>query len=152
MALIVENGLGLENSESYIDLDYLTAYATKRGLDITGITEANIIKAMDYFESAYQFKGTKLVETQALAFPRYINNEAVYPVRVKSAICELTIKSKSAELLADTKQKAIRKKIGKMEIEYDPNSKDEKNYNMVINLILPWLGGSGISASVIRTY
>jgi hypothetical protein len=76
--LIVETGEGLENSESYIDLDYLTAYAIKRGLDIAGITETNIIKAKDYFESAYQFKGTKLKETQALSFPRYINNEVVY--------------------------------------------------------------------------
>ena len=150
--LIVEMGEGLENAESYIDLAYLQAYATKRGLSIVDITEANIIKAQDYFETAYQFKGTKLVETQALAFPRYINNEVVYPVRIKNAVCELTIKSKTAELLADTKQKAIRKKIGEMEIEYDPNSKDEKNYNMVINLILPWLGGSGISASIVRTY
>ena len=138
----VEDGTGLSNADSYIDLAYLTEYATKRAIDITGIAESNIIKAMDYFESAYLFKGTKLKESQSLAFPRYIDNEVVYPVRIKNAICELTIKSKSAELLADTKQKAIRKKIGEMEIEYDPNSKDEKNYNMVINLILPWLGGS----------
>lgn len=150
--IIVETGEGLENSESYIDLDYLTAYAAKRGLDTTGITEANIIKAMDYFESAYQFKGTKLVETQALAFPRYINNEVVYPVRVKNAVCELTIKSKSAELLADSERLTTSEKVGEIEVHYSEYSKDEVNYNFVYNLILPWLSGSGISASIIRTY
>lgn len=150
--IIVETGEGLENSESYIYLDYLTAYATKRGLDITGITETNIIKAMDYFESAYLFKGTKLKETQALAFPRYINNEVVYPVRIKNAICELAIKSKSAELLADSERLTKREKVGEIEVEYSEYSKDETNYNFVINLILPWLLGSGISGSLVRTY
>lgn len=152
MALIVENGLGLENSESYIDLAYLQAYATKRGLDITGIDETNIIKGQDYFESAYQFKGTKLKETQALAFPRYINNEVVYPVRIKNAVCELAIKSKSAELLADSERLTKREKVGEIEVEYSEYSKDETSYNFVINLILPWLLGSGSSTSIVRTY
>ena len=150
--IIVETGEGLENSESYIDLDYLTAYATKRGLDITGITETNIIKAMDYFESAYQFKGTKLKETQALSFPRLINGVVEYPVRVKNAICELTIKSKSAELLADSERLTKREKVGEIEVEYSEYSRDEINYNFVINLIMPWLLGSGISGSLVRTY
>ena len=150
--IIVEDGTGKIDSESYIDLAYLSAYAAKRGLDITGISEANIIKAMDYFESAYQFKGTKLVETQALTFPRYINNEVVYPVRVKNAICELTIKSKSAELLADSERLTKHEKVGEIEVEYSEYSKDETNYNFVINLILPWLLGSGISGSLVRTY
>lgn len=152
MSLIIEDGSGLTNAESYIDLAYLQAYATKRGLDITGITETNIIKGQDYFESAYQFKGTKLVETQALAFPRYINNEVVYPVRIKNAVCELTIKSKSAELLADSERLTKSEAVGDIKIEYSEYSKDTVNYNFVINLILPWLSGSGISASIIRTY
>ena len=152
MSLIIEDGSGLTNAESYIDLAYLQAYATKRGLDITGITETNIIKGQDYFESAYQFKGTKLVETQALAFPRYINNEVVYPVRIKNAVCELAIKSKSNELLADTERATKREKVGDIEIEYSEYSKDETNYNFVYNLILPWLLGSGISGSLVRTY
>lgn len=152
MAIEVEDGSGKSNAESYIDLAYLSAYAAKRGLDISGIDETNIIKGQDYFESAYQFKGTKLVETQALAFPRYINNEVVYPVRVKNAVCELAIKSKSNELLADTERATKREKVGDIEIEYSEYSKDETNYNFVINLIMPFLLGSGISGSLVRTY
>lgn len=150
--IIVEDGTGKSDAESYIDLAYLQVYATKRGLDITGITESNIIKGQDYFESAYQFKGTKLKETQALAFPRYINNEVVYPARIKNAVCELAIKSKSAELLADSERATKREKVGDIEIEYSEYSKDETNYNFVINLILPWLSGGGISGSLVRTY
>lgn len=150
--LIVETGEGLSTSESYIDLAYLSTYATKRDLDITGITEANIIKAQDYFESSYQFKGTKLVETQALAFPRLINGVVEYPVRIKNAVCELTIKSKSAELLADSERATKREKVGDIEVEYSEYSKDEVSYNFVINLIMPWLSGSSFSSSIVRTY
>ena len=152
MAIEVEDGSGKSNAESYIDLAYLSAYAAKRGLDITGITEANIIKAMDYFESGYLFKGTKLKETQALAFPRYINNEVVYPIRIKNAICELTIKSKSAELLADSERLTKSEAIGDIKVEYSEYSKDEISYNFVYNLIMPWLLNSGSSASIVRTY
>lgn len=152
MSLIIEDGSGLTNAESYIDLAYLTDYANKRNIDITGITEANIIKAMDYFESGYLFKGTKLKETQALTFPRYINNEVVYPVRIKNAVCELAIKSKSNELLADTERATKREKVGDIEIEYSEYSKDETSYNFVYNLVMPWLLGSGISGSLVRTY
>lgn len=150
--LIVETGEGLSTSESYIDLTYLSTYATKRGLDITGIAESNIIKAMDYFESSYQFKGTKLVETQALAFPRLINGVVEYPVRVKNSVCELTIKSKSAELLADTERATTSEKVGDLEVHYSEYSRDEVNYNFVINLIMPWLCGSSFSSSIVRTY
>lgn len=152
MSLVIEDGSGLTNAESYIDLAYLTDYANKRNIDITGITEANIIKAMDYFESGYLFKGTKLKETQALTFPRLINGVVEYPVRIKSAICELTIKSKSSELLADSERLTKREKVGEIEVEYSEYSKDETNYNFVYNLILPWLLGSGISGSLVRTY
>ena len=150
--LIVETGEGLSTSESYIDLTYLSTYATKRGLDITGIAESNIIKAMDYFESSYQFKGTKLVKTQALAFPRLIDGVVEYPVRVKNAVCELTIKSKSAELLADSERATTSEKVGDIEVHYSEYSRDEVNYNFVINLIMPWLSGSSFSSSIVRTY
>lgn len=150
--LIVETGEGLSTSESYIDLTYLSTYATKRGLDITGIAESNIIKGQDYFESAYQFKGTKLVETQALAFPRLIDGVVEYPVRIKNAVCELTIKSKSAELLADSERATTSEKVGDIEVHYSEYSRDEVNYNFVINLIMPWLCGSSFSSSIVRTY
>ena len=150
--LIVETGEGLSTAESYIDLAYLSAYATKRGLSVVDITEANIIKAMDYFESSYQFKGTKLVETQALAFPRLIDGVVEYPVRVKNAVCELTIKSKSVELLADSERLTKREKVGDIEVEYSEYSRDEVNYNFVVNLIMPWLSGSSFSSSIVRTY
>jgi len=150
--LVVELGEGLPNSESYIDLDYLIAYATKRGIDSSGMTESNIIKSMDYFETSYTFKGTKLKDTQALEFPRLINGEVVYPVRIKSAVCELALKSVNV-LLEDTSQKVIKEKVGELEVQYSENSSQEVNYNFVFNLIAPWLdNSSSYSSSIVRTY
>ena len=150
--LVIENGEGLPNSESYIDLDYLIDYATKRGIDSSSMTEANIIKAMDYFETSYTFKGTKLKDTQALEFPRLINGVVEYPVRIKSAVCELALKSVNV-LLEDTSQKVIKEKVGELEVQYSENSSQEVNYNFVFNLIAPWLDNtSSYSSSIVRTY
>lgn len=150
--LVVESGEGLPNSESYIDLDYLIAYATKRGIDYSNMTEANIIKAQDYFETSYTFKGTKLKDTQALEFPRLINGEVIYPTRIKSAICELALKSVNV-LLEDTGRATIREKVGELEVQYSENSSQEVNYNFVFNLIAPWLdNSSSFSSSISRTY
>lgn len=150
--LVIESGEGLPNSESYIDLDYLIDYATKRGIDSSSMTEANIIKAQDYFETSYTFKGTKLKDTQALEFPRLINGEVVYPVRIKSAVCELALKSVNV-LLEDTSQKVIKQKVGELEVQYSENSSQEVNYNFVFNLIAPWLDNtSSYSSNIVRTY
>lgn len=152
MPLIIENGSGMADAESYIDLDYLIAYATKRGIDSSSMTESNIVKAQDYFETSYKFKGTKLKDTQALEFPRLINGEVIYPVRVKSAICELALKSVNV-LLEDTSQKVIKEKVGELEVQYSENSSQEVNYRYVFNLIAPWLdNSSSFSSSIIRTY
>ena len=150
--LVIESGEGLPNSESYIDLDYLIAYANKRGLSVVDMTEANIVKAQDYFETSYTFKGTKLKDTQALEFPRLINGEVIYPVRVKSAICELALKSVNV-LLEDTSQQVIKERVGELEVQYSENSSQEVNYRYVYNLIMPYLeNSSSYSSSIIRTY
>ena len=150
--LVVESGEGLPNSESYIDLDYLIAYATKRGIDYSSMTEANIIKAQDYFETSYKFKGTKLKDTQALEFPRLIGGEVVYTARIKSAICELALKSVNV-LLEDTSQQVIKERVGELEVQYSENSSQEVNYNFVFNLIAPWLdNSSSFSSSIVRTF
>ncbi len=150
--LVVESGEGLPNSESYIDLDYLIAYANKRGLSVVDMTEANIVKAQDYFETSYKFKGTKLKDTQALEFPRLINGEVVYTARIKSAICELALKSVNV-LLEDTGRATIREKVGELEVEYDKDSPQGVEYRYVYNLIMPYLeNSSSYSSSITRTY
>ena len=154
MALVIENGQGLSNAESYVDVDYVDAYFLKRGLtQWASLTnrEQLIIRAMDYIENNYTYQGAKLVSTQALQFPRLINGETVYPIALKNAVCELALKSNEEDLLADTDKTTIREKVGTLEVEYDPNQDNIKSYNYVNKLLAPSLvSTSSFSYSISR--
>ena len=154
MALVIEIGQGLSNSESYVDVDYVDAYFLKRGInEWASLTnrEQLIIRAMDYIENNYTYQGTKLISTQALQFPRLINGETVYPIALKNAVCELALKSNEEDLLADTDKTTIREKVGALEVEYDPNQDNIKSYNYVNKLLAPYLvSTSSFSYSISR--
>ena len=154
MALVIEIGQGLSNSESYVDVDYVDAYFLKRGInEWASLTnrEQLIIRAMDYIENNYTYQGTKLISTQALQFPRLINGETVYPIALKNAVCELALKSNEEDLLADTDKTTIREKVGTLEVEYDPNQDNIKSYNYVNKLLAPYLvSTSSFSYSISR--
>ena len=154
MSLVIENGQGLSNSESYVDVDYVDAYFLKRGItEWAGLTnrEQLIVRAMDYIENNYTYQGTKLVSTQALQFPRLINGETVYPIAIKNALCELALKANSGDLLQDTGKTTIREKVGTLEVEYDANQDDLTSYNYVNKLLAPYLVSiSSFSYSISR--
>lgn len=152
--LVIEDGTGLSNSESYVDVAYVDTYFLKRGnteWDLITNKESKIVLAMDYIENNYSYKGTKLISTQALQFPRLINGETVYPIALKNAVCELALKSNEEDLLADTDKTTIREKVGTLEIEYDPNQDNIKSYNYVNKLLAPYLvSTSSFSYSISR--
>ena len=77
MALVVEDGTGKADAESYVSVATFRAWAASRGYLLpTGDSdvEALLRKACDYIERK-QFIGTPLVSTQALSFPRNILDE-----------------------------------------------------------------------------
>lgn len=154
MSLIIENGEGLSNSESYIDVAFADAYFLKRGItEWATLTncEQLIIRAMDYIENNYTYQGTKLISTQALQFPRLINGETVYPIALKNAVCELALKANNGDLLQDTGKTTIREKVGTLEVEYDSNQDDLTSYNYVNKLLAPYLvSTSSFSYSISR--
>lgn len=152
--LVVEDGTGLSNADSYIDVAFADAYFLKRGIaqwaTLTN-KESLIIRSMDYIENNYSYKGEKLVSTQALQFPRLIDGETVFPIALKNAVCELALKSNDEDLLADTDKTTIREKVGDLEIEYDPNQDNIKSFNYVNKLLAPYLVSiSSFSYSIIR--
>ena len=154
MALVLEDGTGLSNSESYVDVAYVDAYFLKRGntgWDSITNKESRIVLAMDFIENNYTYLGTKLVSTQSLSFPRVINGETVYPIAIKNALCELALKANSGDLLQDTGKTTIREKVGTLEVEYDPNQDDLTSYNYVNKLLAPYLvSTSSFSYSISR--
>lgn len=152
--LIVEDGLGLPNADSYIDVDFADSYFLKRGISQWATLtnkESLIIRSMDYIENNYSYKGEKLVSSQSLSFPRVIDGEIVYPIALKNAVCELALKSNDEDLLADTDKTTIREKVGALEIEYDPNQDNIKSFNYVNKLLAPYLvSTSSFSYSISR--
>jgi hypothetical protein len=108
MTLIVEDGTGVANANSYIDLTFLTAFASARGLTIPTVDatkEQYAILAMDYIESV-RFCGSKVDSSQSLQWPRTgVSIDGVdfaedeIPLRLKDAQCQLVVALQAGILL-----------------------------------------------------
>lgn len=153
--MVVEDGTGLSNADSFVSVAYADTYFTTRGVSAwASLTnkEALLIKATDYIEAVYSeaWKGVTLNDTQSLSFPRIIDDATVYPERLLKAVCELALKANSSVLLIDEKQRVLEKKIDVMTIKYAEYSDQKTQYSMVYGLISPYLSSSGASKSAIR--
>jgi len=104
MALIVEDGSGLANSQSYVSEEDAREYAAGRGVELPADDSAispMLISAMDYLEAQRaRFQGTKTHPgVQALQWPRtgvtldcsYLLPGDVIPVELKSAQMALAL-------------------------------------------------------------
>lgn len=115
MALIVEDGSGLSNAESFISVADANTYFTNRGITAwTGsdaVKEQALRKATDYMQGRYgrRWKGTRKFDSQALAWPRvgvldaddYSVSDTIVPTPVKYACAELAVRSLTTSLLPD---------------------------------------------------
>lgn len=108
MALVVEDGTGKSDAESYVSISEVDSYFSLRGVadwdglpaspSPTAAQEAILRKATEYIDSTYAelFKGSRVVSDQALAWPRYgaevdgvtLASDAL-PVALKRATCEV---------------------------------------------------------------
>lgn len=87
MALVVETGEGLSNSNGYITAAELDAWASERGIDLSDYDnddkEAAIVAStLDYLEVFYTFKGDPVDEDQALQLP---TDEVTVNAKIKQA-------------------------------------------------------------------
>jgi hypothetical protein len=151
MALIVEDGTGLANANSYVSEAECTAYLAARGKTIAGTKEVAIIKAMDFMRQKYRgrWQGIKKTDAQALDWPRYdvlVDGYSVLstivPVEVKNACCELAFRADTEDLMADLTQGVKREKIDVIEVEYDTSSSQQKRYAAVESILGPYLTGA----------
>ena len=144
MALIVEDGTGLSNAESYASVLDFQTYHANMGNDVTLLTDTTIEQLLrrstQYMVAVYRqrWQGRRTLQTQALDFPRYdvfvdgysvLSN--IVPLEIKYACCELALKANSGELLADQTQKVIREKVDVIEVEYDKNSPAQTRYSQI---------------------
>lgn len=99
MALVVEDGTGVDGANTYVTRAGYIAYAAARGVEINDDDPADyqLIKAMDYL-SGLNWKGQVLVAFQPLPWPRqfvYIGADVFptdeVPKDVVSAQCALAM-------------------------------------------------------------
>jgi hypothetical protein len=133
MALIVEDGTGKPDAESYASVAELRTYCNARGLGTVAALaddrlEVLLRQATDYMLGAYGalWQGERAVVGQALDWPRtgvvaYGQPVAdnIVPAKVRDCCSLLAAKANTRPLLPDGKQLARKVKIGPIEKEFD---------------------------------
>lgn len=163
MALVIEDGTGKADAQSYADADTLTAYATARGQTLTAADdaakEALLIQAMDYIE-AQDYKGYKYTDEQALQWPRGDVNLYGYdvshdhiPQLLTDALCEVAIGvDGGTNPLANEGRQTESETVGPISVTYASGSRNYTYLKAAETKLQRLLkkGSGGISAVVIR--
>jgi hypothetical protein len=127
--IIVEDGSGITDANSYVTVAELQKYCDDRGFVLPNLAlEVMIIKAMDYIEAqADRFQGYIGNPFQRLQWPRldvYINGflvpSDVIPEPLKKAQMQLALEvAKGVDLMPTSSgQFVVREKVGPIETQY----------------------------------
>lgn len=148
--MTVENGEKLSNADSYVSIDFADTYFTARGFSAWSDKtdddkEIELIKATEYVDASFDWRGRKATQTQALAFPRtgLIDNDGFtvdgIPSRLKQAVCDAVMNSASFSV-AEENGAVTSEKVGSISVSYDVSkkAKDRTLYD-AINLKLKGL-------------
>jgi len=150
MVLIVEDGTGVADAESYVSVAALRTWATGRGYLLPtedAEVESLLRKACDFIERK-SFVGTVEFTDQPLSFPRLItNSEGVavstgIPTRLKTAQCMLAMESMNGALTAAARaQKYTATKIDQIYLKYANTSDGSGDiyFPAVDDLLNEWL-------------
>lgn len=110
MALIIEDGTGVDNANSYVDIAFLDTFVVTRCLispEPDAAKEVFLILAFDYLEARRgEFKGTKTEDDQPNQWPRKdvridavaFANDAI-PAELQYAQCQLVIEQNAGIVL-----------------------------------------------------
>lgn len=129
--LIVEDGSGVPDANSYVTVAEYMAYATPRGVSLPvsdAECETQLIKATDYLEIQC-WRGIPTYDDQSLAMPReeiYINCSPiasdVIPGKIKLAQMQLALQVNDGVDLMPTvvggSASVVREKVGPLETQY----------------------------------
>lgn len=168
MALIVETGAGLPNSESYAAVADADLYFSNRSnaawaLLATPAKEAALRRATDYMCSFYRpkWKGRRVLITQALDWPRvgvvledfggsqgrnsfgsyglFQVSYTIVPIPVMSACCELALRASAGDLAADLDRETTMETVGGVSVSYRPGAPEHIRYRSIDLLLQPYL-------------
>lgn len=156
--IVVEDGTGKTDSNSYISEADFSTYANDRGVTISGTASILLVQAMDYIEQQ-KYKGIKNSSSQALQFPRsgvvidgYIQDSDSIPQLLRDAQCEVAIAIDSGNNpLSNVERVLKRTKVGSIELEYSDGSRDTVYLSAVENKLTKLIsGGRSINVQVVR--
>lgn len=147
MAFIPEDGTGLANANSIIDVAFADSYFLDRGNSVwSGLTtdakQTALIKATDYLENKYAYKGSVLKTTQALEFPRtglFIRGESFEgtPEAIKQACAELGVRASQNDLSPDPKYPTSEGSLKEKRVKAGPVETEKKYYENPVFLKQP---------------
>jgi hypothetical protein len=156
MPLIVEDGTGVENANSYATVGEADAYYALRGeSDWAGVTAdaddkaAALIKAADYLNAVPPWLGVSISSSQTMVLPTTEVGEVPYAVKQAQLILakEAALGDLSISPLGDVQVLKIREKlegVGEVETEYaDQSSSYVPMNSTVFGLLKPWIRQSG---------
>lgn len=176
MTLIVEDGTGRADAESYISVAGATVYHAARGnvawaaLPDDTAREQALRNATGYMEQFYRARwaGRRMTGTQALSWPRayvpmldgpgsYGPNPSYYPqdavpVGVANACAELALRAAVGQLAPDLGPQKKSTTVGPISVTYADGTRQSKKYLAVDNMLMPFFGGagSGMNIPVVR--
>jgi hypothetical protein len=174
LAIVIEDGTGKPNAESYASVAFATAYHSDRGNAAWAALSSDIIreqllrKATGYMEQVYRarWKSFRVTITQSLSWPRawvpvidapsgygagptYVANNIV-PIEVQQACAELALIASTADLAPALPRPTVRERVGDIDVEYNRYAPEFTRYRAVDMLLGPLLTGSAVSSQLIR--
>ena len=126
MALVVEDGTGVEGANSYLTVAELRAFAGDRGLTLPTDSEVEklLVKATDYLELK-SYIGDRASDNQGLSWPRtqtanpYWQYNDLIPTKLKTAQSLLAVEAMNGELSQATRpNEYVQTKIDVLYIKY----------------------------------
>lgn len=169
MALVVEDGTGLANAESFASVAEANVYHTARGREATwtdldtDVKERALRLATDFMQQTYRsvWAGVRKTTSQLLDWPRWnvpkrddpgaygvaaYYDPDVVPTEVKRACMELALRATTADLNPDLGPLKTKATVGPISVEYAAGTNQTAQYAVADDLLAPlMLGGMGSS-------
>jgi hypothetical protein len=173
MAIIVEDGTGKANAESYATVAFADQYHSDRGNAAwaaltVAVKEAALRNATGYMLQNYRprWQSFRVTAAQALDWPRawvrmpdapygygsfaaFVANNVV-PNEVQWACVELALIASTADLNPTLSQATLEEKVAEIAVKYDHTSPQYKRYRKVDMFLTPYLTGSSVSHGLVR--
>lgn len=152
MTLVVEDGTGVTNADSYISIASADTYHTAMGNPAWGLAddadkEPALRRATQYVDTQYQFRGSQLTSTQALAWPRSISGMSLdWPIRrLSNAVAELALRALDEPLQADIDTGEVKREtVGPLTLEYSGSGLGgQTRFTAADKLLAPFTAGGG---------